>query len=115
MKRWLPLVLLFLLGLLGCSKPPQPPTTGGHSVDHWVQALRGPDPKVRQEAARKLGNAGPLEDTVYPALANALQDQEPAVRCEAILALLKLGPLAREALPRLAELQRKDRNARERT
>src|SRR5439155_16911918 len=81
-----------LLG--GCGKE-QPMLAGGKPVSHWVQALQNPDPKVRKQAAFKLGNVGPADPTALPALIEALKDRDAGVRREAILALLKCGPAAR--------------------
>ncbi len=107
------LSLALLLG--GCAKPVVTPTTGGKAPSYWVEALASPDAKVRKEAVFKLGNAGPLDDTIYPALLGALKDKDPKVRCEAILALLKFGPQAREAIPQLTELQQRDKDAQVRS
>jgi HEAT repeat protein len=92
-----------LLG--GCGKQ-EPPTAGGKSVGHWVEALKDPDPRKRQRAAKKLGNVGAADPAAVPALAAALKDRDPKVRAEAALALLRVGPDAREAVPALKEAAR---------
>jgi HEAT repeat protein len=76
----------------------------------WAEALRGPDAKVRRNAAFTLGNIGPSDPAVLPALLGAVKDADAGVRCEAILALLKYGPAAREAIPELTEVRQKDRD-----
>lgn len=96
--------------LLGCGTS-QPPELGKH-VERWVQALNDPDPKVRKNALLKLGNIGPADEAVLPALLGALADVDATVRREAILALVKYGPGAREAIPQLTDLRQHDRDAR---
>jgi HEAT repeat protein len=100
--------------LLGCGKS-EPALSGGKPVSYWVDALRAPDPRVRKEAAFKLGNAGPIEPTVYPAVVAALGDADAQVRVEVVKSLVKFGPAAKEAVPTLTELQQKDPDARVRT
>jgi HEAT repeat protein len=108
-------VIAVLCGLLiGCGKA-QPTLSGGKPVEHWVQALKNPDARVRKEAASKLGNAGAANSAVLPALVTALKDPDAKVRCEVILALVKFGPDANEAVPILTELQKSDSDARVRT
>jgi HEAT repeat protein len=99
------------LGLGGCGKAP-PPLAGGKPVGHWVAALRGPDAAARQTAAFKLGNVGPADAAVLPALTGALHDPDARVRCAAILALLKCGRGAAQAVPDLTRIQQEDRNAK---
>jgi HEAT repeat protein len=101
------LLVILLIALSGCGGA-QPPLAGGK----WAEALRDPDAKLRKKAAFTLGNIGPSDPTVLPALLGALKDPDAGVRCEAILALLKYGPGAREAVPELIEAQEKDRDAK---
>jgi HEAT repeat protein len=105
----LPLTILLLLAALpaGCGKA-RPALAGGKPVSHWVEALRDPDARVRKRAVAKLGNVGPGDPSVLPALVGALKDRDPGVRGEAVLAVLKCGPAAGEAVPVLAELERQD-------
>jgi HEAT repeat protein len=77
----------------------------------WAEVLRDPNPKMRKKAAFKLGNIGPSDPVVLPALISALQDGNADVRCEAIQALVKYGPGAKEAIPALTDVQRQDRDA----
>jgi HEAT repeat protein len=107
-------VLAVAAGLLavtaaGCGKTP-PTLAGGEPVAYWVEALHGPDVKLRKKAAFKLGNVGPADPAALPALIGALKDPAPTVRYEAVLALVKFGPAAREALPVLGEMERHDRD-----
>jgi len=110
------LVAAGLLALLcGCNQH-QPSLSGGKPVDHWVSLLRdSPDPKVRKEAAFKLGNVGSTDPAVLSALCGAIKDGDAAVRCEVILALVKCGPVAQEAVPALTELREHDRNPKVRS
>jgi HEAT repeat protein len=109
MRSGLILILAALLAA-GCGKA-APTLAGGKPVGHWVESLRAPDPRLRREAAFKLGNVGPADPAALPALTAALRDRDAAVRREAILALLKCGPEAREAVPTLAELRQHDPDA----
>jgi HEAT repeat protein len=100
------------LGVLaGCSAPFGPTLAHGKPVEHWVQALRDPDLKVRKRAADVLGNVGAADATVVPALATALKDRDRGVREATVLALLKIGPSAQEAAPALL-LASKDADAK---
>jgi HEAT repeat protein len=94
------LLVALLISLAGCGTA-QPTMAGGK----WALALRDPDAKVRKKATFTLGNIGPSDPAVLPALLAALKDADAGVRCEAILALVKYGPAAREAVPLLTELQ----------
>src|SRR5689334_10747116 len=102
MGKRLPAALLFV-ALAGCGKS-QVPTEryfGGQPVSHWLEALRSPDPKVRNQAADVLGNVGPSDPRAVPALADAVKDEDAKVRDAAVLALSKLGPAAETASPAL--------------
>lgn len=103
MKRLVFLILL--LSLNGCAKA-QPTMAGGK----WASVLHDPDANVRKKAAFTLGNIGPSDPAVLPALIGALTDADAGVRCETILALLKYGPAAKEAIPELTQVQEKDRD-----
>ena len=103
--KWM-LIGLILIPLCGCSKAP--PTMAGSK---WAAVLRDPDPKLRKKAVFTLGNIGPSDPVVLPALLEALKDANADVRCEAILALVKYGPGAKDAIPVLTEVQAKERDA----
>ena len=105
------LVAAILIALGGCTSQPRPDTDS--RVRHWIEALHGPDAKLRKEAAFKLGNLGLTDPaTVVPALTAALKDPDAAVRCEAILAVVKCGPAANDAIGELTEVQQRDRDAK---
>jgi HEAT repeat protein len=57
-----------------------------------------------------LVTIGRKDETVVPALAEALKDKEPGVRQRAAEALGAIGPKAKAAKPALTEAARKDRN-----
>jgi len=101
------LLLLSLLPLCGCRKA-QPIVSGGRPIGYWIKASHGPDATARKEAVFKLGNAGPTDPTVLPALIAALKDSDARVRCETILALAKFGPDAKPADDALTEIQSHD-------
>ena|ERR1035438_3194674 len=110
------LVAAFALLLLSGCRKAEPPLSGGKPVNHWVQVLKDEnDPSLRKTAAFKLGNVGPTDPVVLPALTGALKDADANVRCEAILALVKCGPAAKEAVPALTEVQNQDRDAKVRS
>jgi len=67
-------------------------------------ALKSPQPLVRQNAALALGEVGPEAKAAVPALAEALRDPEWVVRRQAAVALGRLGPDARPAVPALQRL-----------
>jgi HEAT repeat protein len=108
------LVAILLVLVCGCGKK-QPILAGGKPVSYWVEALHDPDPGLRKKAAFKLGNVGPADASVLPALIEALKDAEPRVRCEAILALVKFGSGAKAAIPALTEVEQQDTDDRVRT
>jgi HEAT repeat protein len=108
--RRLVLTACLLAALAGCGRTP-PTLAGGKPVSYWLEAVRGPDARLRKTAVFKLGNVGPGEAAVVPALLGALKDRDAAVRREAILALMKCGPDARDAVPALTDLRQHDRDA----
>jgi HEAT repeat protein len=99
-----------VLLLSGCG-PARPTLLGGKPVAYWVEALRGPDVKLRIKAVRKLGNLGQADPAALPAVVGALKDADARVRREAVLALVKFGADAREAVTTLTELERRDADA----
>ena len=106
------LALIAVLGaaLAGCGRTP-PTLAGGKPVSYWLEAVQGPDARLRKTAVFKLGNVGPGDAAVVPALVGALRDRDAGVRREAILALMKCGPDARDAVPALTDLRRRDGDA----
>lgn len=99
------LVVLLFITLSGCGA--KHPKLAGRQ---WASALGSHDVKLRKKAAFTLGNIGPSDPAVLPALMRALRDTDPGVRCQVILALLKCRPFAEEALPELTQVQNKDRD-----
>ena len=99
------------VALSGCGEAP-PLVVHGKPVAHWVEALRDRDARVRKRAAEALGQAGPADPAVVPALTEAVRDRDAAVRGAAVLCLLRLGPAAQEAVPALREVAFKDRDAK---
>jgi vesicle coat complex subunit len=101
MRIWLTLCLAFLLS--GCQRQ-QPMTVSGQPIEHWLEALKNKNPRVRQKAVEALGNVGKADPAAIPALIGALQDPNPTIRGKAALALLKSGPDAQDAIPALTQL-----------
>ena len=91
------------LMLAGCESPAQPTTAHYKPVSHWVETLKSADGALRKQAAHILGNVGPNDPAVVPALIEALADAEAAVRIEAVIGLMKIGPAAKDAIPALEE------------
>jgi HEAT repeat protein len=102
------------LMLAGCGSPAEPTTAHYKPVSHWVEALKSPDIALRKQAAHVLGNVGPNDPAVVPALIEALKDAEAVVRIEAVIGLMKIGPAAEDAIPALEEARNdKDPKMRE--
>jgi HEAT repeat protein len=97
---------VLLVVLAGCSRREVPSERyfSGQPVSHWLQAVRGPDAKARKKAVDVLGNVGPADPAVVPALTEALGDRDARVRGAAVLALSKIGPEAAPAAERLKGL-----------
>ena len=70
-----------------------------------VSALTGAyaDKDLRDTITFALGEIGPVDDRVIPALIVALRDENPRVRGAAASAFLKIGPAAEAAVPALVE------------
>jgi HEAT repeat protein len=104
MRSVLVLPAVLLLAVAGCSgRGGEEPKAGGLPLSHWLAALHDQNPAVRHKAATKLGNIGPGQPEVVPALIAAVKDADAKVRAEAILSLLKFGPQAKDAAPVLSE------------
>ena len=88
MRTVAPLLTLSLC-LLGCGRSdvPREKYFGGEPVEHWLEAVRSPDPKARKRAADVLGNVGPVDPRAVPALIEAVRDKDSTVRTHAATAL----------------------------
>lgn len=98
------LILLLALGVLGCGRTdvPKEKYFSGEPVEHWLEAIRDPDPKLRRRAAEVLGNVGPIDARSVPALIEAVKDKDVRVRDAAVLGLSKIGTPASAAEPVLS-------------
>ncbi len=105
--RWI-LIGTLAWAAVGCSRQPAHVLSGGKPLDVQFGALKNSDAKLRREAVEKIGNIGPADERVVPALQEALADRDARVRCEAILGLIKCGAAAEPAFAALADLQTKD-------
>jgi len=101
-------ILVASIAVSGCHRGTESALAGGKSVAARLQALNDSNPKIRREAAEKLGNVGPSDAQVVPALRTALADKDARVRSAAILALVKCGDTAPPTLSVLSDLQSKD-------
>ena len=115
MRRCLMMMMLGVL-LFGCGRSDGPSKKyfSGEPVDHWLEAARKPDPKVRRKAAEVLGNVGPIDARAVPALIEAVKDKDAKVRDAAVLSLSKIGAPAASAEAALEEAT-KDRDQAVRT
>jgi HEAT repeat protein len=105
------LIIVAVTALLtGCSRP-TPTLAGGKPVEFWVKQLQSGDAKARRQAAAKLGNVGPADPAVLPALRSALNDADALVRAEAIRSLARCGPAAKDSVAELEQLQAHDADA----
>ncbi len=108
--RWTSLIVAMLVGTSFTSgiaqEKEKPPIYRGKTVKEWIGGLRGPDPRIRLEAALALGEAGIDAEPAVKALAGALKDPFPQIRVAAANALAGLGAEAAPAVPNLALLLR---------
>src|SRR6266404_798116 len=64
----------------------------GRPVSHWLSAVQGGTDPVREHAAHVLGEIGPDNPAIVPALIAALKDKHHLVRKNAAVALGEIGP-----------------------
>ena len=79
----------------GIKPPSEKPTPPTKSVQDYCHDLKAKDPKVRIEAAQKLGEL--KEDSVVLALTEVLKDEHTKVRLAAVEALGQIGMTAKPA------------------
>lgn len=101
---------------IGCSRTdgPKEKYFSGETVEHWLDAIKSPEPKTRKKAADVLGNVGSVDPRAIPALIEALKDRDAKVRDAAVLGLSKIGTPAIAAESAL-EIATKDNDATVRT
>jgi HEAT repeat protein len=73
----------------------------GLKLSALIRALESPEPGVRENAARELGNLGPQAKRAVPALARHLADENELVRLCSAYALTSIGRDATAAVPDL--------------
>jgi HEAT repeat protein len=95
MHRWI--IGFSMLLLAGCASHSEPTLAHGQPTEHWVQALKDPDPRVRKRAADVLGNVCATEPAAVAALSVAVTDRDRNVREAVVQALVKVGPAAKDA------------------
>jgi HEAT repeat protein len=100
--------LILSVCVFGCGRGdvPKEKYFNGQPVEHWLQAIRSPDPKARKKAADVLGNVGPIDPSAIPALIEAVKDPDARVRDAAVLGLSKNGTAAADAAGVLQEATR---------
>jgi HEAT repeat protein len=106
--KWLLRIALAALPAIGLSGCGEAPPDVAREVKRWVQALDAPDAAMRKKALLKLGNIGPGEPAVLPAVMKALRDRDAGVRAAAVLAMVKVGRDAGDAVPALARMRDRD-------
>lgn len=75
------------------------------AVPRLIEALDRPEPSVRLQAARALGELGSYASPAMPALVKTLgHDDVPMVRIAAAMAVSRLGSVATPAIPGLLSL-----------
>jgi HEAT repeat protein len=106
--RGLPIILMLVVpAAVGRAADPLPPDA---LVRRLIDALKDPDPDVRQNLAAALAKVGPA--AVEP-LTAALDDSLAERRAGAAYALGQMGTAARSALPKLLDaLDDKDLDVR---
>jgi len=87
---------------------------GLEAVPALIAALKDSDRKVRESAAKALGDIGPAAKEAVPALIAALKDGDRFVQSLAAKVLGEIGPAAKEAVLALIDAQKdSDRKVRE--
>ena len=106
------LFLLLATALAGCAAKETIPGKwfAGKPVEHWLEAIKSPDAKLRRRAAEVLGNVGQADLRSVDALAAALSDPDRRVREEAVLGLSKMGPVAAAAADAIQKAIRTERD-----
>jgi HEAT repeat protein len=98
-RRWL-LAFFGLTAAVAVAAPPLPEPDTKELVKKLVEALKDPDPDVRQNLGSALAKIGP--EAVEP-LVEALKGENPDRRAGAAYTLGLIGPTAKTALPALLE------------
>jgi len=108
--------VVFLTALAGCfgNQAPTPKSEQAdtskmeqHEVDALCQGLSNPDVRVRENAARALGNLKPPSEVATRALMEATKDPNDGVRCLAVAALGKNGLCGEKVIPVLRRCPRR--------
>lgn len=79
---------------------------GKPAVPALVEALRDPNPDLRDQAALALARIGPQAEEAVPDLIAALNDDNEVVRKDVVRALGQVGPQAAVAIPELIDVLR---------
>ena len=108
----LPLLAMFAIYSGGCRPKETIPGKwfAGKPVEHWLEAIKSPNAKLRRRAAEVLGNVGQADPRSVEALAAALSDTDRRVREEAVLGLSKMGPVAAAAADAIQKAIRTERD-----
>lgn len=69
-----------------------------------VEAMKDPEPLVREHAAEALGDIGPDAKEAIPELVKALKDPDARVRRDAVRSLGQMGPAAKSAIESIRPL-----------
>lgn len=78
-------------------KDAEPPSyIHGKTIQEWTNALKHPDPSVRQQAIQNVVSFGPVGRLAVPTLYSySLKDQDVSLRCDAAAALGMFGAMDR--------------------
>jgi len=84
--------------------PAQPPAPKPPDVTELAKLLESDDPQERIDAARQLGEMGPMAAPAFHALLWSMHQRNPDYRREALLVLPKIGAPTRTDVGALADL-----------
>jgi HEAT repeat protein len=98
------IVIIAITASISVAQKPSPhgrSAPGEHSVESWIKRLGAEAPKSRRQAARALGQLGPVAEAAVPALIMRMEDLDTGVQIAAVDALGSIGEGARAAVPAL--------------
>jgi len=86
----------------------------GPDVARWIEGLRQPSPRAREEALQEIRRLGPVAAGAVPSLLQAIDGApDPGTRADLVRAIGFIGPEARAAVPKLTEIVKGNLELRE--